>query len=202
MNTSPELLARPGDNIREKYQRLLRHIESQRLVSTDDRVHVAATANGQHVTLTQRGPSIPTPLQVSQVGADAFVVSEGYINGRLPRIATIMDGEQPLVDEDGVPHTPARLPADRPIVVAAEVRFTILGARLVTPLDGVKIITLQPERLLRTGSADYAASEQGPVVGHIPLAYSRGGRFIQFVTHNLQARAYLRGRWRVIYWPA
>lgn len=123
MQTAADLRAQPGDNIREKYDRLLRHIEAQRLVSTDDRIVITATPNGQHVTVAQRGPSVPIPLQVSQVGNEAFMVAEGYINGRLPLVQTIRQGEKPLVDEDGIPHAPARLPMDRPILVVAEVKF-------------------------------------------------------------------------------
>lgn len=198
MLTQAELNARPGDNIREKYQRLLRHIEAQRLVSTDDRINITATANGQHVSVVPRGPSIPLPLQVRQIGSDAFGVAEGYINGRLPLIQTISQGEKPLVDEDGVPHPPARLPLDRPILVVAEVRF-----RGDFSLDSVRITTKRPAELIRTGTANYISTGAGVITGHIPLAFSRGSRFIQFTLHNLQVRAYQDGgAQRVIYWPA
>lgn len=198
MQTAGELQARPGEDIREKYTRLLRHIEAQRLVSTDDRVLITATPNGQHVTMAQRGPSIPIPLQVSQVGRDAFRVAEGYINGRLPLVPTISAGEQPLVDPDGVPHAPARLPLDRPILVVAEVKF-----RGDLTLASVKITTKRPTELLRTGTANYVAEGPGELTGHIPLAFNRGGRFLQFTLHNLQVRAYTDNNVRrVIYWPA
>lgn len=198
MQTAADLRAQPGDNIREKYDRLLRHIEAQRLVSTDDRIVITATPNGQHVTVAQRGPSVPIPLQVSQVGNEAFMVAEGYINGRLPLVQTIRQGEKPLVDEDGIPHAPARLPMDRPILVVAEVKF-----KGDFSLESIKIVTKRPAELIRTGTANYIAAGAGLITGHIPLAFSRGGRFIQFTLHNLQVRAYEdAGARRVIYWPA
>lgn len=198
MQTAADLRALPGDSILEKYDRLLRHIEAQRLVSTDDRVLITATPNGQHVTVAQRGPSVPIPLQVRQIGADAFGVAEGYINGRLPLIQTISQGEKPLVDEDGVPHAPARLPQERPILVVAEVKF-----RGDFSLESIKITTKRPAELIRTGTANYISAGAGQITGHIPLAFSRGSRFIQFTLHNLQVRAYQDGgARRVIYWPA
>lgn len=198
MQTAADLRAMPGDNIREKYERLLRHIEAQRLVSTDDRVLITPTPNGQHVTVAQRGPSIPIPLQVRQIGTDQFGVAEGYINGRLPLVQTISQGEKPLVDEDGVPHAPARLSTDRPILVVAEVKF-----RGDFSLESIRITTKRPAELLRTGTANYVASGAGQITGHIPLAFNRGSRFIQFTLHNLQVRAYQDGKARrVIYWPA
>jgi hypothetical protein len=192
-----ELLARPGEEIRPAYDRLLRWIEAQRLVSTDDRVKITPTPNGQLVHATERPPSIVTPLQVNQAGANFYSVREGYVNGRLPLIQT-QQGEKPLVDEDGVPHPAARLPPDRPILVVAEVTFTSALA-----LEKVLITTKRPRELLRTGTADYASATQGKITGHIPLAFNRSGRFIQFTLHNLQVRAYRDGSVpRVIYWPA
>lgn len=197
MQTPAELRAQPGDNILEKYHALLRHIEAQRLVGTDDRVLITPTAHGQHVSVTQRPPSVPIPLQVRQIGARSFSVAEGYINGRLPLIMT-NQGERPLVDEDGVPHLPARLPPDRPILVVAEVKF-----KGDFSLESIKITTKLPRELIRTGTANYAAAGQGTITGHIPLAFNRRGRFLQFTLHNLQVRAYQDGGTRrIIYWPA
>lgn len=193
-----ELEATPGDNIRQKYNRLVRHIEGHRLISTDDRVFITPTPNGQHVTVAQRGPSVPIPLQVRQIGSKAFGVAEGFINGRLPLIQTIRQGEQPLVDADGAPHAPAQLPSDRPILVVAEVKF-----KGDLSLESVKITTQRPENLIRTGTANYIAEGEGLITGHIPLAFCRANRFIQFTLHNLQVRAYQDGGVRrIIYWPA
>ena len=193
-----ELLARPGEEIRPAYDRLLRWIEAQRLVSTDDRVKITPTPNGQLVHATERPPSIVTPLLVSPSGTGFYRVGEGYINGRMPVILTSSGAEKPLVDEDGVPHPAARLPPDRPILVVAEVAFTSALA-----LEKVLITTKRPRELLRTGTADYASATQGKITGHIPLAFNRSGRFIQFTLHNLQVRAYRDGSVpRVIYWPA
>lgn len=191
-----ELLASPGDSIRQKYTQLLAWIDAQKLVSQDDRVTTNQTPNGQFVVMNQRPPSIVTPLQVGQSGKDGFVVREGYVNGRLPLILNKQGQEEPLVDPDGQPHKPAKLPPDRPILVVAEVTFTQTLA-----LEKVLITTKKPNELLRTGAANYSTGT-GKVTGHIPLAFNRSGTFIQFTLHNLQARAYLNeGQRRVIYWP-
>ena len=191
-----ELLASPGDSIRQKYTQLLAWIDAQKMISQDDRVTTNQTPNGQFVVMNQRPPSIVTPLQVAQSGKDGFVVREGYVNGRLPLIANKQGQEEPLVDPDGQPHKPAKLPPDRPILVVAEVTFTQTLA-----LEKVLITTKKPNELLRTGAANYSTST-GKVTGHIPLAFNRSGTFIQFTLHNLQARAYLNeGQRRVIYWP-
>lgn len=191
-----ELLASPGDSIRQKYTQLLAWIDAQKMISQDDRVTTNQTPNGQFVVMNQRPPSIVTPLQVAQSGKDGFVVREGYVNGRLPVILNKQGQEEPLVDPDGQPHKPAKLPPDRPILVVAEVTFTQTLA-----LEKVLITTKKPNELLRTGAANYSTST-GKVTGHIPLAFNRSGTFIQFALHNLQARAYLNeGQRRVIYWP-
>ena len=191
-----ELLASPGDSIRQKYTQLLAWIDAQKLVSQDDRVTTNQTPNGQFVVMNQRPPSIFTPLQVAQSGKDGFVVREGYVNGRLPVILNKQGQEEPLVDPDGQPHKPAKLPPDRPILVVAELIFTQTLA-----LEKVLITTKKPNELLRTGAANYSTGT-GKVTGHIPLAFNRSGAFIQFTLHNLQARAYLNeGQRRVIYWP-
>lgn len=190
-----ELKAAPGDSIRRRYNQLVAWIDGQRIISHDDRVHVHQTPNGQHVTLTQRPPSIVIPLQVRTSGSDLFSVAEGYINGRLPLILTRGGQEVPLVDEDGVPHAAARLPADRPLVVTAEVSF-----KEDLSLDKILIVTKKPAELKRTGSAEISGKT---LKGHIPLAFIRGSVFYQFTLHNLQARAYRdAGTPRMIYWPA
>ena len=99
-----ELLASPGDSIRQKYTQLLAWIDAQKMISQDDRVTTNQTPNGQFVVMNQRPPSIVTPLQVAQSGKDGFVVREGYVNGRLPLIANKQGQEEPLVDPDGQPH--------------------------------------------------------------------------------------------------
>ena len=191
-----ELLASPGDSIRQKYTQLLAWIDAQKMISQDDRVTTNQTPNGQFVVMNQRPPSIVTPLQVAQSGKDGFIVREGYINGRLPVILNKQGQEEPLVDPDGLPHKPAKLPTDRPILVVAEVTFTQTLA-----LEKVLITTKKPNELLRTGAANYSTGT-GKITGHIPLAFNRSGAFIQFTLHNLQARAYLNeGQRRVIYWP-
>ena len=191
-----ELLASPGDSIRQKYTQLLAWIDAQKMISQDDRVTTNQTPNGQFVVMNQRPPSIVTPLQVAQSGKDGFVVREGYVNGRLPVIVNKQGQEEPLVDPDGLPHKPAKLPPDRPILVVAEVTFTQTLA-----LEKVLITTKKPNELLRTGAANYSTGT-GKITGHIPLAFNRSGAFIQFTLHNLQARAYENeGQRRVIYWP-
>lgn len=192
------LKASPGENILRKYRQLADAIEALRLISLDDRIQVNQTPNGQHITLVDAPSSVFTPLQVRSAGQDLYSVGEGTINGRIPTIITRSGKEVPIVDEDGVPHPPATLGTERPIVVVAEVAF-----KGDLSLDRVRIVTKKPSEIRRTGTANYVTAGQGQITGHIPLAFLRQGRFFQFVLHNLQARAYLQGGTpRVLYWPA
>lgn len=192
-----ELKAESGDKILPKFKKLVAWIDSQRLVSVDDRVLINSTPNGQHVSMVDRPPTISTPLQVRFNGTKFFSISEGYINGKLPQIKPSTGQLQDIVDPDGVPAPPAKLPAERPILICALVTFTETFT-----LKSSEIVCRKPSEIPRTGSANYAEKDR-TTSGLIPLAYLRKNNFIQFVTHNLQVRAYLHnGSHRVIYWPA
>ena len=192
-----ELLASPGDSIRQKYTQLLAWIDAQKMFSQDDRVTTNQTPNGQFVVMNQRPPSIVTPLQVAQSGKDGFVVREGYVNGRLPLIANKQGQEEPLVDPDGQPHKPAKLPTKRPLLVCAEVVFN-----KEFTLESCKIVTKEPKEIPRTGSANLAIKAD-KMTGLIPLAFIRKTTFFQFVTHNIQVRAFENAEIKtIIYFPA
>ena len=192
-----ELKADKGDKILPKFRKLVAWIDSQRLVSVDDRVLINSTSNGTHVSMVDRPPSIVTPLQVRRNGAKFFSVGEGYINGKLPQIKPSTGKLQDIVDPDGIPAPPAQLPETRPILVCAKIIFDSEYR-----FKSSEIVTEIPSKIPRSGSADYAAIDK-TITGLIPLAYLRADNFIQFVTHNIQVRAFLHnGSHRVIYWPA
>jgi hypothetical protein len=192
-----ELKAESGDKILPKFKKLVAWIDSQRLISVDDRVLINATPNGQHVSMVDRPPSITTPLQVRFSGDKFFSVGEGYINGKLPQIKPSNGQLQDIVDPDGVPAPPAKLPAERPILVCALVTFNEKFT-----LKSSEIVCREPNEIPRAGSANYATKDK-TISALIPLAYMRKDNFTQFVTHNLQVRAYIHnGSHRVIYWPA
>lgn len=192
-----ELKADKGDKILPKFKKLVAWIDSQRLVSVDDRVLINSTPNGTHVSMVDRPPSIVTPFQVRRSGNKFFSVGEGYINGKLPQIKPSTGQLQDIVDPDGVPAPPAKLPQERPILICALVVFDE-----TYKLKSSQIVWEKPGKISRTGSADYAIKDK-TISALIPLAYMRKDNFTQFVTHNLQVRAYLHnGSHRVIYWPA
>ena len=192
-----ELLASPGDSIRQKYTQLLAWIDAQKLISHDDRVTTDQTPNGQFVVMNQRPPSIVTPLQVGQSGKDGFVVREGYINGRLPVIKNKQGQEEPLVNPDGQSHKPAELPTERPLLVCAEVIFD-----KEYKIESCEIVTKKPSEVPRTGSANLAINAE-KMTGLIPLAFIRKTTFFQFVTHNIQVRAFEHAQIKtIIYYPA
>lgn len=195
---SINLLAYPGDNILGKYRELTKWIEAQKIQSSDSLIQITQKVQGQDAYYIGQTPHVVTPLLVSQSGPNGFSVGEGYVNGRLPLIQPIIGDEQPLVNADGVRHSSAKLPETRPILVVAEVKF---DANLA--MQSVKIVTKKPAELLKTGTANYASTGTGSITGHIPLAFNRGSRFIQFVRHNIQVKAYVdSGVRRIIYWPA
>jgi hypothetical protein len=192
-----ELRANKGDKILPKFKKLVAWIDSQRLISVDDRVLIVTTPNGTHVSMVDRPPSITTPLQVRRSGEKFFSVGEGYINGRLPKIKPSTGQLQDIVDPDGVPAPAAKLPQERPLMICVLVVFDE-----TYKLKSSEIVWEKPEKIPRTGSANYATQNK-TISGLIPLAFMRKDNFTQFVTHNLQVRAYLHnGSHRVIYWPA
>jgi hypothetical protein len=191
-----ELKAQKGDKILPKFRNLVAYIDAQRLLSVDSRVNINYTPNGTYVSMVDRPPSIVTPLQVRLSGTKFFSVGEGYINGKLPQIKPSNGQLQDIVDPDGVSAPPAKLPETRPILVCAKITFDSEYR-----FKSSEIVTEIPSKIPRTGSADYASTEK-TITGLIPLAYLRATNFIQFVTHNIQARAFLHnGSYRVIYWP-
>ena len=191
------LQAKAGEKILPKFRELVKWIDSQRLVSVDDRVTINTTPNGSLVSMVDRPPSISTPLAVRLSGLDRVTISEGYINGRLPKIKPSNGVLQEIVTPDGISAPPALLPLKRPIVVCALVVFDQFFK-----LTNAEIVYEEPQKIPRTGSANYSI-ESKLISGVIPLAYLRSNRFIQFVTHNIQVRAFLHnGSYRIIYWPA
>jgi hypothetical protein len=192
-----EIQAKSGEKILPKFRKLVAWIDSQRLVSVDDRVTINTTPNGTHVSMVDRPPTIVTPLSVRPNGTKFFSVGEGYINGKLPKIQPSNAALQEIVDPDGVPAPPAKLPEYRPIVICVKVVFD-----KTFKLESSEIVHKEPKDILRGGSADYSSADK-TITGLIPLAFMRSNRFVQFVLHNLQVRAYLHnGSYRVIYWPA
>jgi hypothetical protein len=191
------LQARPGEKILPKFKELVKWIDSQRLVSVDDRVLINSTSNGSLVSMVDRPPSIVTPLQVRFSGDRYFTVGEGYINGRLPKIQPDRGELQEIVDPDGVSAPPKKLPIKRPLLVCAQVVFDNKFK-----LESCEIVTKEPKELPRTGSANLAI-EAEKMTGIIPLAYIRKNTFFQFVTHNLQVRAFEFNQIKtIIYWPS
>jgi hypothetical protein len=192
-----ELKADKGDKILPKFKKLVAWIDSQLLISVDDRVLINTTPNGSLVSMVDRPPSIFTPLQVRFNGDKFFSVGEGYINGKLPQIKPSSGALQDIVDPDGIPAPPAKLPQERPIMICAQVVFDEAYS-----LKSSEIVWKKPAEIPRTGSANYAAKDK-TTTGLIPLAYLRANKLVQFVTHHLQVRAYVHnGSHRVIYWPA
>lgn len=190
------LKAKKGDKILPKFNELLKYIDSQGLLSTDSRVHINTTPNGSLVSMSSGPPSIVTPLQVRLSGTQFFSVGEGYINGKLPKIKPSNGELQDIVDPDGVPAPPAKLPETRPTLICAKVIFD-----KDFKLKSSEIVYEDPKKIIRSGSANYS-TENKEITGLIPLAFLRKDRFIQFVSHNIQVRAFLHnGSYRVIYWP-
>lgn len=191
------LQAKTGEKILPKFKELVKWIDSQRLVSVDDRVLINTTPNGSLVSMVDRPPSIVTPLQVRLSGTEFFSVGEGYINGKLPKIKPSNGVLQEIVNPDGIPAPPSKLPADRPLLVCAQVVFD-----KEFKIESCEIVTQKPSDVPRTGSANLAIVAE-KMTGLIPLAFIRKDRFFQFVLHNLQVRAFEFSEIKtIIYYPA
>jgi hypothetical protein len=192
-----ELEAKSGEKILPKFRKLIQWIDSQKLVSVDERISLNTTPNGTMVSVVDRPPSIVTPLLVRLSGTKFFSVVEGYINGKLPQIKPSNGQLQDIIDPDGIPALPAKLPTERPIMICASVVFDDSYR-----FESSEILCVSPAKIPRAGSANYSAQTQ-QITGLIPLAFIRSTSLVQFVTHNLQVRAFnYNGTRRVIYWPA
>jgi hypothetical protein len=192
-----ELDAKSGEKILPKFRKLIQWIDAQRLASVDERISINTTSNGTLVSVVERSPSIVTPLLVRLTGTQYFSVVEGYINGKLPQITSKNGQLQDIVDPDGIPAPPARLPAVRPIMICALVKFDDAYR-----LKSSQIVCESPNAIPRAGSANYSTATR-EISGLIPLAFMRTSSLVQFVTHNLQVRAFSsNGTRRIIYWPA
>jgi hypothetical protein len=192
-----ELEAQAGEKILPKFRKLIQWIDAQRLVSVDERILLNTTPNGTLVSVVDRPPSIVTPLLVRLTGTEYFSVVEGFINGKLPQIQPNNGQLQDIVDPDGIPAPPAKLPAVRPIMICALVKFDDAYS-----LKSSQIVCESPNAIPRAGSANYSTATR-EISGLIPLAFMRTSSLVQFVTHNLQVRAFSsNGTRRIIYWPA
>ena len=192
-----EIKAVKGDKILPKFKKLVAWIDSQRLISVDDRVTTNTTPNGTYVSMVEGPPSIITPLRVVQSGDKNYGVTEGYINGQLPETFK----NQVIVDEQGVPDLRMVMPEKKPFFVFATVDFNenFSYRRSFITADSVATFNYFNSASLR---AKYFPKSK-IIQAEIPLAFMRSNRFIQFVTHNLQVRAYKHnGSYRVVYWPA
>lgn len=190
-----EIKAVKGDKILPKFNKLVAWIDSQRLISVDDRVTTNTTPNGTYVSMIEGPASILTPLRVIGSGTN-YGVKEGYINGKLP-FALRGPPPLPIVNEDGIPNF-LDMPKERPLFIVAVVEF---DENLVFIKSFLQQFHTERLERLRPLEAEYDPTLK-IVRGFMALAFMRSDRFIQFVTHNLQARAYKHnGSYRVAFWP-
>lgn len=194
-----EIKAVKGDKILPKFNKLVAWIDSQRLISVDDRVTTNTTPNGTYVSMVEGPASILTPLRVIQSGDKLYGVKEGYINNKLPFAFLSPSSNEPIINEDGIPLF-LKIPKERPLFVVAVAEFDenlVFIKSFLTQLHGS-----EPDILPRPLEARYDPKLK-IILGFMPLAFMRSDRFIQFVTHNLQARAYKHnGSYRVAFWPS
>ena len=120
-----EIKAVKGDKILPKFKKLVAWIDSQRLISVDDRVTTNTTPNGTYVSMVEGPPSIITPLRVVQSGDKNYGVTEGYINGQLPFIGNFNGEEQRIVDEEGIRKFNLKMPEKKPFFVTAVVNYDL-----------------------------------------------------------------------------
>ena len=89
------------------------------------------------------------------------------------------------------------MPEKKPFFVTAVVNYDLKLNFIKSFISEIPVVEFN--------SANLQAQEtEGKIIqAQIPLAFMRSNRFIQFVTHNLQVRAYKHnGSYRSVYWPA
>jgi len=212
-----ELKAKPGDNILEKFKKLVSYIDGQKLVSVDERVQIEETGNGTNVMLLSKGENLTYdhPLKIRLIGDDTYRVDEGYVNHELPYIRTKgVKGKilHKIDSEEGVGIIPNNLQSKDYLWLFSCTYLTNRVNGTVTAY-----IECMNTELLEKQQANITELHLGkshiprPIDDfqfdyeyYIPMAFMRQDKVIHnFCWHNIVVRPYKIGITnRIIFWPS
>jgi len=217
------LRALKGDNILEKFNGLVAYVDSQKALSTDNRVQINETSNGTNITLLPEFSALnfAYPLKINLLSDKLYTVSEGYVNNESPKIKT---GNTPqLVDilhegkNKGLikPSIPPKGPDEQWLFCVVILQDTT-GPASLDRINAIYIDCLNSQEIheqeiiipdMVLGGPHPARAIDG-LNGkrefYVPLAFMNADRVLhQFTMHNVYLRPYKVGtQHRVVFWPA
>lgn len=215
-----ELKAKPGDNILEKFKKLVSYIDGQKLVSVDERVQIEETGNGTNVMLLSKGENLTYdhPLKIRLIGDDTYRVDEGYVNHQTPFVRTAgRKGKilHTIDEEDGIGIIPKNIrqkdtqwlftctivadPENKPQVYYIECMNTELLDQ-----QNIKLSELVLGKSHIPRPVDLFDASRIKYEYYVPMAFMRTDKIIHnFCWHNINARFYKIGITnRIIFWPS
>jgi hypothetical protein len=212
-----DLLAQPGDKILGKFKKLVAYIDAQKALSTDERVQINETPNGTQIMLLPKGGnlSFEHPFKIKLEGRNAFRVSEGYVNNKLPLIRTRgINGKilhNILSETDGVGIIPSNLERpDTQWIFVCTILVTSGNEELVAYIECINSELAEKQQILMEemvlGKSHLPRNVDffvGQREFYVPMAFMRTDRVIHnFTWHNIYYRTYKIGATnRVIFWP-
>jgi len=216
------LRALKGDNILEKFNGLVAYVDSQKALSTDNRVQINETSNGTNITLLPEFSALnfAYPLKISLLSKKDYRVSEGFVNNATPLIKT---GNTPkslrnILDKNGIglveDSSPSRGITEKWLFCVVFLQKS--GAEAIGTFEAVYIDCLNSQQVQDQKieiknlvfGGPHSPREIDTFTGqrefYVPLAFMRADRVLhQFTMHNVYLRPYKVGtQHRVVFWPA
>jgi len=216
------LKAKAGDKILDKFRALVAYIDTQKILSTDDRVQINETGNGTNITLLPQigSVSFTYPLKITLLSDKEYQVSEGYVNNEIAKIKTKNRPQIQSILEEGknrgiIEKNPDSMGAFS-MWLFCVVFLQDNAANGTTSFTAVYIDCLNSAEMLKQGiilselvlGGPHPPREIDSLKGkrefYVPLAYMRADRILhQFTMHNVYLRPYKVGaQHRVVFWPA
>ena len=216
------LKAKAGDKILDKFRALVAYIDTQKILSTDDRVQINETGNGTNITLLPNPEflNFSYPLKINLLSNTQYRVSEGYVNNQSPKIRT--KNSPVLHDILNLEKGIGFIANSNPPKGNSEIwLFCVVFLDSASPDYPTKIEVSYIDCLNSQQLQDQKIKIEELVLGaphpprpvdqynglrefYVPLAFMRADRVLhQFTMHNVYLRPYKVGvQHRVVFWPA
>jgi hypothetical protein len=216
------LQAKAGDKILDKFRALVAYIDTQKILSSDDRIQINETGNGTNITLLPNAAPLnfAYPLKINLLSDKQYFVSEGYVNNGSPKIKTantpslqdiLTEGKNRGIIKYSIPPR-GKLEQWLFCVVflqeTTQAGVDFFTAVYIDCLNSQEIETQAINLSEIVLGGPYAPrpidDQKGKREFYVPLAFMRADRVLhQFTMHNVYLRPYKVGaQHRVVFWPA